>query len=201
MQHEFDWAAQKSKSGDAHRMPPAGCLFHAIKNGDVAEVESALHEGVDLNQYRIGGKSFLRIAAEENKRAICEVLVRNGADLNESNGKLNYSLLHNAAASGNYGLASVLLDLGAYHSPRTSSHATPLHFAARSGFEYFARKLIQFGADVNAQDKKGRSPLLLAFQKAHVGMAKILTEHYGNPFLPDHAGLTPQMVAQQLGLS
>ena len=201
MQHEFDWAAQKRKSGEILRMPPAGRLFHAIKIGDVAEVELALHEGVDLKQHRIGGKSFLRIAAEENKRAICEVLVRNGADLNESNGKLNYSLLHNAAASGNFGLASVLLDLGAYHSPLTSNDATPLHFAARSGSEYFARKLIEFGADVNAQDKKGRSPLLLAFQKAHVGMAKLLTKNHGNPNLSDHSGLTPQMVAEQLGIS
>ena len=81
MQHEFDWTAQKRKSGEILRMPPAGRLFHAIKNGDVAEVELALHEGVDLNQHRIGGKSFLRIAAEENKRAICEVLVRHGACL------------------------------------------------------------------------------------------------------------------------
>ena len=199
MQNEFDWATRKQSVGAPLRMPPAGRLFHAIKGNNVHGVHAVLRDGFDLRNFWIGGKPFLRIAGEKNKRAICEVLVRYGADPNESDGKRNYSLLHHAVASSNYGFASILLDLGAAPSPLTSNHATPLHFAARTNQEYLARKLIKSGADVNAQDTLGRSPLLLAFQKANAGVAKLLVANRGNPKLPDKSGLTPQMVAEQKG--
>ena len=201
MQQEFDWVSRKESSGELHRMPPAGRLFHAIKRNDIQAAETVLRNGFVPRDYWIGGKSFLRIAGEQNKRAICEALVRYGAEPDEANGKRNYSLLHNAVASGNYGFASILLDLGANPSSLTSNNATPLHFAARSGLEYFARKLIEFGADVNAQDTLGRSPLLLAFQEAHVGVAKLIATHHGDPHLLDKSGLSPQMVAEQKGLT
>lgn len=199
MQQEFDWAVQNGEPVAWQQLPPAGRLFFAIQNDDVRLAEAVLSEGFVPYDYWIGGKSFLRHAGEQGRRAICEALVRFGADPNEANGKRNYALLHRAVASGNYGFASILLDLGAVPSPLTSNNATPLHFAARSGLEYLARKLLQHGADINFQDTKGRSPLLLAFEKSHMGIAKLLIKYNGDLSLPDNSGLTPRMVAEQLG--
>lgn len=199
MQKEFDWTVQQQRASDDHWMPPAGRLFQAIKNNDARAAEAVLAEGFDASSYWIGGKSFLRLAGEESKRGICELLVRCGVDPNEASGKRNYSLLHNAVAAGNYGFASILLSLGAAPSPLSSNKATPLHLAARSGQAYLASRLIEFGADVDAQDSLGRSPLLLAFQKAQAGIAKVLVKKHGNLNLADRTGVTPRMVAESCG--
>ena len=199
MQQDFEWASQEEVFGDDHGMPPAGCLFHAIKNNDVRKTQQILQRGFDPNNYWIGGKSFLRTAGENGNRSICELLVQYGADPNEANGKRNYALLHNAAVAGNYGFASILLDLDANPSPLASNRATPLHIAARTGQEFLAKKLIECGADVDVQDSLGQSPLLLAFKESQVCVAKLLIKKSGNLSLPDKLGNTPRMVAEVKG--
>ncbi len=200
MQQEFKWATQQGRTGDSQQLPLADLLLRAINDGDCATVKAVLSEDFDLLNYFVKGKSLLRIAGEIGRRAICELLVSRGADPNESHGKLNYALLHNAAASGNFGFTSILLDLGAAPSPVTSSNATPLHFAARKGYAYLARKLIEFGADVNAQDGKGRTPLLLAFRSANKSVAELLMKNKADTSCLDTAGSASRTLNNQVGL-
>ena len=155
-------------------MPPENQLLHAIQRRDYALAQKLVGDVADFNAPRILGRSFLRYACEIGDRQICELLVRCGSDPNEVNGKHRYTLLHNAAASSNYGAASILLSLGADANSRTSFRATPLHFAAKLGFEYLAVLLLDHGADIDSLDHRNKTPLEYAMRRGQTGMAKFL---------------------------
>ena len=153
-----------------------GRLYLAVVRGDFKTVAQELNLGdVDLS-LRIGGKSFLRHAGERGFKRIADQLIKHGFDPNEIYGTRQRSLFHLAAATFNFGFASVLLENGANHSAHTTSGATPLHFAARSGQSYLATQLIDAGANVNAEDNLGRTPLSLSFKKGMTGTAKLLVD-------------------------
>lgn len=154
-----------------------GRLYLAVVRGDFKTVVQELNSGdVDLS-LRIGGKSFLRHAGEHGFKRIADQLIKHGGlDPNEVYGKRQRSLLHLAAATFNFGFASVLLENGANHSAQTTNGATPLHFAARSGQSYLAIQLIDAGANVSAEDNLGRTPLSLSFKKGMTGTAKLLVD-------------------------
>lgn len=178
-----------------------GQLFSAIKHGDRKAFEGALSEGVDVPGVRIHGKSLLRLAGELGHRDICEHLVKLGANPDESNGFRRFSLLHNAVASGNFGFASILLQLGANPMPQASNDATPLHFAARSGQQYMADQLINAGANIDAQDKQGQTPLHYAIRKSDLSMVKYLIRKNCDVNQADKRGLTPLQLAEGHGYS
>ena len=124
-------------------------LFDAVSRGDQGAAREAISEGADVAGVRVRGKSYLRLAGERRDLSMGRMLIDAGADPNETNGPRQYSLLHNAVASHNYGFASFLLELGADASPKNKSGATPLHFAARAHPSYMARKLLACGAPVS----------------------------------------------------
>lgn len=177
-----------------------GGLYYAVTRGDRDTVVEELSQGdIDLAM-KIGGKSFLRHAGERGFKEIARLLTIHGACPNEVNGTRQHSLLHFAAASHNYGFASVLLDAHANPSPRNSSDATPLHIAARTGQAYLTRLLIAFNAMVDARDSHGRTPLYWATEKGHLDIAKILLKANSSLDAEDRKGVTPRMVAESLGL-
>lgn len=174
-------------------------LFDAVCRGDQRAAIDAISEGADVAGVRVRGKSFLRFAGERRDLSMGRMLIDAGADPNETNGARQYSLLHNAVASHNYGFASFLLVLGADASPKNKSGATPLHFAARTRQSYLARKLLACGAEVDAQDNRGRTPLHLAIGKGDVEMSRLLINKGCNVDLADKHGLTPWQLAKSLG--
>lgn len=156
-----------------------GRLYCAVVRGDLKTVAKELNAGdVDLS-LMIDGKSFLRHAGERGFQQIADLLIRNGLDPNETYGQQQRSLLHFAAATFNYGFASLLLENRADPNLRTTSGATPLHFAARSGQSYLAAKLIEAGANSNVEDHQGRTPLMLARDKGYFDTIKILSDAGG----------------------
>ena len=111
-------------------------------------------------------------------------------------GATDYTLLHSAAASQNYGFASVLLENGAEPSPLNSYKATPLHFAARLDQAYLAKLLIDKSADIEARDSHGRTPLFLAVAKGNSQAAKILTRAKANTKTTNKNGIPARSVAE-----
>lgn len=180
-------------------MTPEGKLYQAVKHGDYSGVDDALVSGADYGTLRIDGKSLLQFAGELGCRRICERLVKEGADVNETGGARRYSLLHHAVASSNFGMASILLDLGAKASPLASNNATPLHIAARSGQCFLAEKLIAHGAELDAVDSRVRTPLHWAAEKEDLSMIKLLLNKgcNVNPFDRDYR--SPLSIAMAKG--
>lgn len=156
------------------RRTPEALLLDAIQTGSIKDARLALSRGADQKRSP-NPKSFLRLAGEAGHRQLCDLLVEFGADPNEVSGKREYSLLHNAVASGNYGFASTLLRLGADPNARSSSGATPLHFAARSGQGYLVRALLKHAAKPDIRDGNGRTPYDLAVESGHENVADLLT--------------------------
>ena len=135
-----------------------GRLYHAVKNNDYRIVLEELSRGDIAPDFSVHEKTVLQLAGEKGFKEIARVLIRYGANVDQTYGKQQRSILHFAAVTGNYGFASVLLTAKANPSPRSSSGATPLHVAARTGQDYFIRLLLKFGADINAQDRNGKTP-------------------------------------------
>lgn len=159
-------------------------------------VVEAISEGADVNQVFPNGKSLLHLASEMGDRQICNALVDAGADPNAVRGTRHYSLLHTAVASSNFGMISVLLELNATPSVRTSNGLTPLHFAARTGQVYAAHKLLDHRADINSVDDRGRSPLYLAAERNDMEMVRMLIKHGADVNIADQLNRTPYSVAK-----
>lgn len=172
-----------------------------MKHGDLQLAKQAVEDGADFRIVGENDKSLLRIAAESGKRPICEWLLTLGADVNETRGARKYSLLHNAVASSNFGMASILLDLGAAPSLKTSNTATPLHIAARTGQSYLAENLIRHRAEINASDNNGRTPLHWAVEKDDASMTKLLISHGADVNSTDRKRRTPLAIALAHGQS
>ena len=149
---EFDQTTGQS----GNSFPPRQIL-DAISTNNATELERLLPV-VDLNQKDNGDKSYLQLAAETGRRHICEILVRYGADPSEVRGKRQHSLLHTACLGGNYGFASILLELGAEPSPETIHGTTPLHIVARTNQQYLTMKLLKYGANPLAENSRGGIP-------------------------------------------
>lgn len=178
---------------------PEGDLYHAVKTGSFDGAKQAIKDGANFHVVRVGHKPLIQIAAENGHRDICELLQNVGADVNEGRGARRHSLLHSAVASSDYGLASILLDLGADPTPRASNDATPLHFAARMGQEYLARKLLSHGAEIDATDTMGRTALTWAVEKEDLPMVKLLLKHNCNVNLADHTNRSALSIAVAKG--
>ena len=176
-----------------------GRIYRAVTWGDQKTVIEELRQGDIDPDLSIGGKTLLHHAGERGFKEIARLLISYGADQNRTYGKRSRSLLHFAAATGNYGFASVLLECGANPTPKTNGMATPLHFAARSGHGFLASLLYEHGAQINAQDSQGRTPLYLAMLKSHTCLARQLIDANGNPEIPDRHGNTARQVAEVLG--
>ena len=177
-----------------------GRLYRAVVCGDRETVIEELRQG-DLDpDLSIGGRTLLHHAGERGFKEIARLLIGYGADQNVTYGKRGRSLLHFAAATGNYGFASVLLECEAKPTPRANNMATPLHFAARSGQGFLAALLYNYGAEINARDTLGRTPLHLAMAKSHIALAKQLIGANGNPEIRDRHGNTARRVAEAMGV-
>lgn len=153
-----------------------GRLYRAIVNGDRKTVTEELRIGdIDPN-LSINGKTILHHAGERGFKEIARQLIAYGADANSIYGKQHRSLLHFAAATGNYGFASVLLECGARPSPRTRNNSTPLHFAARTGQGYLVDRLIKASADIMAEDNNGKTAFQWALKKGFNKVARQIVE-------------------------
>lgn len=169
--------------------------MQAIRHGSVKQVEEAINNGADVALFQHKGKSLLRLAGELGHKEICHRLVIAGLDPNEAGGAKNYSLLHNATASKNYGFAASLLDLGANPSPTAVDGSTPLHLAARTGQEYLADRLLKHGAVIDARDNQGRTPIILAVEKGELSLTKLLLKRGCDANAVDKKQRTPLMLA------
>ncbi len=61
-------------------------LIEATATGNVAAIKKAIADGADVNVKAVGGGTLLFIAAHEGHREVAELLIAEGADVNETNG-------------------------------------------------------------------------------------------------------------------
>ena len=155
----------------------------------------------------MGNSITLHWAAYKDRKEVAELLIAEGADVNEKGG-VNMTPLNIAAQEGHNQVVELLIANGAdvngtggpfggtpFHSAATKEIAevliaagadvnaknnrdmTPVHQAALSGRNEITGPLIAGGSDVNAKDEDGDTPLDNAKHKPEI--ADLLRKHCG----------------------
>ena len=137
-------------------------LFFALKN--IENVKILLANKADVNHKNFFGKSVLFYAVQFSDKPLCELLLKNGANANESyideNAKMNMI---------NLGMTQVEDTCGLEHTNRSvfmhaAAHATP----------EILKLLIDNGADINATDDAGFNALDYAMKEQNEKTIKFL---------------------------
>jgi len=158
-------------------------LMAAIKNGDLPIVQMLLNAGARVNVVeKVQDQTPLMWAAAATRNAVemVKLLIAKGADVN-------------ARAKFNDWPSQITSEpRGQYHA---SGGLTPLLYAARGGCYACVDSLVAGGADVNLPTPEGVSPIMIAIENGHNGIARLLVERGGNPHVWDVYGRTALYLA------
>jgi ankyrin repeat protein len=174
-------AGADAKSTNHYGVTP---LALACTNGNQAIVEMLLDAGADPNSAGPGGATALMTASRTGLVGPVKALLARGADVNARESK-NQTALMWAAAEGHVEVVDALLKAGADFRTPLASGFTPFFFAVREGRSDAVARLIEAGVDVNEimrpKDGPPTTPLLLAVENGHFGLAAALLAAGANP--------------------
>jgi ankyrin repeat protein len=131
-------------------------LHTAAFHGKLYVVEFLLEREANINAVNILGATPLFYAALHNSREVFEFLLNKGAKVIDTTdnktliGRLNFSVLHIAAAYDDKKMIEDLIDKGVDKDIGGNVSLTPLHFAAFFGSSEAIKCLIEKGADTKA---------------------------------------------------
>ena len=142
------------------------------------------------------GPSDIADAAQQKNIAAVKKLLKDGADVNASQGD-GMTALHWAALNGDAEMAQMLLYAGANVGAKTRIGGyTPLHLAAQIGNASVMAPLIAAGAQVAAVTSTGATALMHAAHSGNVDAVRILIENHADPNVKETAnGQTALMFA------
>jgi ankyrin repeat protein len=148
-------------------------LHQAVKYNRLEVADLLIDRGADMYQ-----SAAMYVATHQNYRAMIELLIAKGVDINYQDSRVNTSL-HTAANEGHVEIAELLLANGAQVNIQTKAQAkTPLHYAAQEGNTQIAELLIRYGADVNSSSGLlPITPLDYAKSFGHTEMIRLLESH------------------------
>ncbi len=136
-------------------------LSEAAGRWDLPRVQMLLEHGANVHVpeplYRAANA---RAPGREGEgRAVVELLLRHGADVNGRSGVGRMTPLHMAARRGTVAIAEVLLASGAEIEAKDTKGETPLRRAVNCCQEGVVRLLLAHGADPLSPDRQGRTAL------------------------------------------
>jgi ankyrin repeat protein len=191
-------------------------LAEAVRQGDARMVKTLLGAGSGTEGANADGQTALMVAIKNGDLPIFQMLIDAGAKVNVAERVQDQTpLMWAAAATRNAdAMAKVLIAKGAdvnararfndwpsqiTSEPRAQYHAygglTPLLYAARGGCYRCVEALIAGGADVNLPTPEGVSPIMIALDNGHNGVARLLMDRGGNPHVWDVYGRTALYIA------
>jgi ankyrin repeat protein len=170
-------------------------LFDAVKSGDIAQVQSLINQGADVNTYdRRRGETPVHKALMLKNTDMVKFLTDNGANANSYTKRGNDSPLHKVVYFGmDPNMFEFLVDeCGVDAGRRDPRGRSLLHMAALSGKEDMIRLLIdKYGIDVNDAGG-GETPLHCAIEIRREDVIKLLVNEYrADVCRGDGEGATP----------
>jgi ankyrin repeat protein len=115
-------------------------------------------------------ESALMLAALKGDLALCQLLIRKGADVN----KPGWAPLHYAATKGHLAVMRLLLDENAYIDAASPNNTTPLMMAAHYATLPAVKLLLEAGADPRLKNDPGLTALDFANNGQHTDSAEVL---------------------------
>ena len=211
---------------DANRMDINEALFLAIDNKNTTIVQELLKITSNANAKNWEGDSALLIALKNNCFEIVDLLLQNGASLEENlifamrkgmadlvekilklgvninkvKDKIGQSPLHLAIELNNFKIVKLLLEHKANANFENLSGKTLLQFAVSQGYVEIIKELLKFGAKVDLKDCFKMTPLRNAILSDRIDIAKILLEHganMNNCWMEDRSSVLHYAVAER----
>ncbi|KAI9861085.1 MAG: hypothetical protein M1813_005514 [Trichoglossum hirsutum] len=126
---------------------------------------------------RAWGSATLHMVAARGYKAVAQLLVERGADVNKGD-NIGKTALHLATDNGDLAMVRLLVGKGANVNAKDNYRGwTTLHRAALSGHCPIAQLLVEKGADVNkGEGNRGLTALHLAAQTGNKAMAELLVK-------------------------
>ena len=189
-----------------------GRLRRAALGGRVHGVEALLRRGVNVNYVRPSTPGYvtlepndtpLHAAARNGQKAIVDVLIAAGADLNqrtvlEHSGRSteDSAPIHVATRNGHEDILESLLLAGAIVNLENATGDTALHMAASKGRKGALGILLRSGAKMNHQSWSDQTPLHEAVINGHEDVVEILLAAGGDPGVRNKRQETPLEAAK-----
>lgn len=111
------------------------------------------------------GRTLLHWAAVDGQCALIDLLLKNGADIDDRAGSYALTPLEVAVANNCQSAAKLLLESGAAPNGRPGDPETPLGLAAGMHSTILVNMLLDRGADINGKDGQGKTPLERALER------------------------------------
>ncbi len=147
-------------------------LHEAAAKGQLLVARFLLDNGANANRISAGKGTPLCMASLNGHRAMVELLISKGADVNAKDSR--QTALHIASANGFKAVAQVLLENKADVNAKDNGGNTPLHLAAERDHKAIAEFLLSRGANIDAKNDQGLTPLISAGKSRNLEMAKFL---------------------------
>ena len=167
-------AAIKRKDASAVTRGAVLDVFEAAAAGDADRVRTLLDANGSLRDaHAPDGWTPLHLAGHFRQRAVIELLLARGADVNAVSHNADANApLHAAVAGGaDVALLRRLIKAGARVNHRQSGGYTALHEAAAVGNADVVRMLLEAGAQPDARNGQDHTPAELACDGGHVALA------------------------------
>jgi ankyrin repeat protein len=145
-------------------------LMKAAQADHLHVVRFLLEKGADINVKNESGETPLMAAAGLGEFDIVELLLNKGAQLSAKDREGRTALEH-AASNNHRRIADLLISRGA---------KTNLAVAAMVGDTAEVQRFLKEGSDVNAKDDKGNTALILAVERGHLEVVKLLLENHAD---------------------
>lgn len=157
--------------------PTQMCPLHnATRQGHVHIVEQLLHEGVDVQQHDLLGRTTLHIAACEGTPTVLLRLLQQQAQATALD-HYRRTPLHWAAKNPQaHEVIRLLLQAGIDVNTQDRFGMTALHLAAKHGNLPCVKQLIEAGAGTRIYDAFGNTPYAWALTNKHKKVAELLTK-------------------------
>jgi len=174
----------------------ANDMTEAIKRGDLKEIEQLLKADPDATHYLDEDKRTpLMVAADKGRKDVVELLLKNGADVNETATRWKQTPIMFAWSPD---IAELLIANGADVKAADTRGITALHMVENPKV---ALLLIAKGADVNAVAAGGWTPLMYAAigREHSAEIADVLIKNGANLEATNSKGETALRIAARQG--
>lgn len=178
LNNDLNAVRQKFTSSNVNKVNDEGytpLYFCCMKTKvQVSTITELLKIGAAVDAKGEDNETPLFIAAFQNREDVVQLLLSNGANVNEINTKRKDTALHAAARLGYEKLVQTLLKKGANINARNVALETPVFCAAKHGRHAVVYHLMAAGANLKLGNEDGKDPLFIASEKNYKNVVLVL---------------------------